>query len=171
MAENLMAYYNIEKSRGYSQILITAHNGHVMKYDTSKIDDVNRGVKINELFEGSYYCVGTEFYNTCVNVHTAGTYDDEYERANHDYCSDDLLAYQAQYFDGGRYCLDFASVDKTHKKVYNIIHRLNWTGMAGEGYTSDWEVYKSYRARMIAIDHYDAMIYYYETNPIDPIHY
>ena len=99
MAENLMAYYNIEKSRGYSQILITAHNGHVMKYDTSKIDDVNMGVKINELFEGSYYCVGTEFYNTCVNVHTAGTYDDEYERANHDYCSDDLLAYQAQYFD------------------------------------------------------------------------
>ena len=64
--------------------------------------------------------MGTEFYNTCVNVHTAGTYDDEYERANHDYCSDDLLAYQAQYFDGGRYCLDFASVDKTHKKVYNI---------------------------------------------------
>ena len=171
MAENLMAYYNIEKSRGYSQILITAHNGHVMKYDTSKIDDVNMGVKINELFEGSYYCVGTEFYNTCVNVHTAGTYDDEYERANHDYCSDDLLAYQAQYFDGGRYCLDFASVDKTHKKVYNIIHRLNWTGMAGEGYSSNWEVYKSYRARMIATDHYDAMIYYYETSPIDPIHY
>ena len=171
MAENLMAYYNIEKSRGYSQILITAHNGHVMKYDTSKINEVNMGVKINELFEGSYYCVGTEFYNTCVNVHTAGTYDDEYERANHDYCSDDLLAYQAQYFEGGRYCLDFASVDKTHKKVYNIIHRLNWTGMAGEGYSSNWEVYKSYRARMIAVDHYDAMIYYYETSPIDPIHY
>ena len=171
MAENLMAYYNIELSRGYNRILITAHNGHVMKYNTDKTPEVNMGVKINELFEGSYYCVGTEFYNTCVNVHTAGTYDDEYERANHDYCSDDLLAYQAQYFDGGVYCLDFASVDKTHKKVYNIIHRLNWTGMAGEGYSSNWEVYKSYRARMIATDHYDAMIYYFETNPIDPIHY
>jgi len=171
MAENLLAYYNIEKSRGYNRILITAHNAHVMKYNTDKTSDVNMGVKINELFEGSYYCVGTEFYNTCVNVHTAGTYDDEYERANHDYCSDDLLAYQAQFFENGVYCLDFASVDKTHKKVYNIIHRLNWTGMAGEGYTSDWEVYKSHRARLIATDHYDAMIYYYETTPIDPIHY
>ena len=43
--------------------------------------------------------------------------------------------------------------------------------MAGEGYSSDWEVYKSYRARMIVTDHYDAMVYYYETTPIDPIHY
>ncbi|MCR4929378.1 MAG: erythromycin esterase family protein [Lachnospiraceae bacterium] len=171
MAENLMAYYKIEQSRGYSQIIITAHNGHVMKYNTDKTKEVNMGVKINELFEGSYYCVGTEFYNTCVNVHTAKTYDEEYERANHDYCSDDLLAYQAQFFEGKVYCLDFASVDKTHKKVYNIIHRLNWTGMAGEGYSSDWEVYKSYRARMIVTDHYDAMVYYYETTPIDPIHY
>ena len=172
MAENLLSFYNIEKSRGYDQIIITAHNGHVMKYNPADELDVNMGMKIDELFEGSYYCVGTEFYNTCVNVHTAGTYDDEYERANHDYCSGDLLAYQAQFFDGGVYCLDFASVDKkTAGKVYNIIHKQNFTGMAGEGYTTDWEVYKSYRAKMIAVDHYDAMIYYYETAPIDPIHY
>lgn len=171
MAENLMSFYNMEKSRGYDQILITSHNGHVMKYKAPEGPEVNMGEKIDELFEGSYYCVGTEFYNTCVNVHTAGTYDDEYERANHDYCSDDLLAYQAKYFDGGIYCLDFASVDKSNRKVYNLIHKPCFTGMAGEGYNSSWEYYKSFRTKMTVTCHYDALVYYYETNPIETIHY
>ena len=104
MAENLQSFSEIEESRGYTQIVITAHNGHVMKGSSLEGDTAVRyptmGENINRLFEGSYYCIGTEFYNGTVNIHTAGTYDDEYERLNHDFCSEDMLAYQAKFFDG-----------------------------------------------------------------------
>lgn len=171
MAENLKAFYDIEVSRGYPQIIITAHNGHTMKVRTPGSESINMGRKIDEIFEGSYFCVGTGFYNACVNIHTMGTFDDEYERANHDFCSSDLLAYQAQFFDGGVYCLDFSQITDTKSKVYKIIHNMNFTGEAGEGYNEQWEIYKSYRSKIVAVDHFDAMVYYYEATPIDPIHY
>ncbi len=166
MAKNLMDYYNIELSRGYDQILVTAHNGHV-----AKGPDTAMGSCINELFEGSYYCIGTDFYNTVVNVHTAGTYDENYQRADHEYCSDSPMAYQAQFFKNGRYCLDLKSITDPGNKIYKLIHKPNFTGLTGEGYNPMWEIYKSYRARIVAVDHYDAMIYYYNTTPIRPIHY
>lgn len=171
MAENLQNYYDIEANRGYPQILITAHNGHVMKGDNLGYGDRTMGNRITELFEGSYYCIGTEFYNTVVNIHTAGTYDEAYKREDHEYCSEDVLAYQAKYFDEGSYCLDFASVSEKDGRVYKLLHNPNFTGAAGEGYNLYMDLYKTYRAKLVAADHYDAMIYYYETTPIRVRHY
>ena len=175
MAENLKSYSDIEQSRGYSQILITAHNGHTMKGSSTNYGDedmLTMGERINRLFEGSYYCIGTEFYLATVNIHSAGTYDDAYERANHDFCSDDILAYQAQFFEGGRYCLDFQKITDENSKVYRTIHSRIFTGLVGEGYNLLGEAAtRNYRIRLVPADRYDAMIYYYQATPIDPIHY
>lgn len=171
MAANVMSIYEIEEARGNSQILITAHNGHVMKGETLGYGEVAMGARIDKLFDGKYFCIGTEFYNTTVNIHTAGTYDDEYERADHTYCSDDRLAYQAKFFDGGRYALVFSNVTEYDGKVYNIINNENFTGCAGEGYNIFMDIYKSYRVKLVATERYDAMIYYYETTPIRCLHY
>lgn len=171
MAANVMNIYELEAERGNTRILITAHNGHVMKGETLGYGEVAMGAKIDDLFDGKYFCVGTEFYNTTVNIHTAGTYDDEYERADHTYCSDDRLAYQAKFFDGGRYALVFSGITESDGKVYDIINNENFTGCAGEGYNIFMDIYKGYRVRLVAAERYDAMIYYYETTPIRCLHY
>ena len=166
MAENLKAYYEIEAERGYPQILITAHNGHTMKGNAQGYGEYTMGNKINELFDGSYYTVGTEFYHTCVNIHTAGTYDDAYLREDHEYTSEDMLAYQAQFFEGGVYCLDFAKVTDSSSRIWKWLHTPHFTGCAGEGYNAYMDMYRTYRSKLVVSDHYDAMIYFYETTPI-----
>lgn len=174
MAENLKRFSEVEDDRGYSQILITAHNGHVMKGSSAAYsDDTNltMGENIRRIFDGSYFCIGSEFYNACVNIHTAGTYDEEYERADHDYCSDDPLAYQAKFFEGGWYCLDYTKLSDTDSAVYKTVHSPVFTGLVGEGYNVLNDIEKSYRMKIVPADRYDAVVYYYEVNPIDPIHY
>ena len=106
-----------------------------------------------------------------MNIHTAGTYDDEYERADHEYCSDDPLAYQAKFFDGGWYCLDFTKLNDENSVLYKTVHRFIFTGLVGEGYNVLSDIAKSYRIRIVPADRYDAVVYYYEVTPIDPIHY
>ena len=174
MAENLKRYSELEESRGYSQILITAHNGHVMKgasADDNREDHLTMGENINRLFEGSYFCIGSDFYRGSVNIHTAGTYDEEYERADHEYCSNDPLAYQAQYFEDGQYCLDFSGIGDTESELYRTVHSSVFTGLVGEGYNVLIDIGKSYRIKCIPAERYDAVVYYYELTPIDPIHY
>ena len=174
MADNLKSYSRIEAARGYSQIMITAHNGHVMKGASStggNDENLSMGGKIDRLFEGSYYCIGTEFYRTCVNIHTAGTYEEEYERANHEYCSEDPLAYQAKFFKDEMYCLDFDRITDKDSTVYKLLHKNIFTGLVGEGYNPLSDIYRSERCKMTLADRYDAMIFYYEATPIDPIHY
>ena len=174
MAENLKRFSEAEEKRAYSQILITAHNGHVMKGSSlqgAEDGPLTMGGQIDRIFDGSYYCIGSEFYNTCVNIHTAGTYDEEYERADHFYCSNDPLAYQASFFEGGQYCLDFSKVGEEERELYRTIHSPLFTGLVGEGYNILSDIGKSYRLKCVPADRYDAVVYYFSTTPIDPIHY
>ncbi len=174
MAELLKDYWNIENERGYDQVVITAHNGHAMKGGKSILPsegEETMGDQINRIFGGSYYCIGTEFYKGDVNIHTAGTYDDNYERANHFYCSDDSLAYQAKDFENGTYCLDFSKVTDENSKVYKILNNYNFFGEMGEGYGQLQDLGPSHRIKIKATDRFDAMVYYYEVTPIDPIYY
>ena len=171
MAKNLKKEYELEVERGYSQIIITAHNGHVMKGDNMGYGEVAMGEHIMDEFDGSYFCVGTEFYNATVNIHTAGTFDEEYERADHDFCSDDRLAFQAQFFDGGRYVLDFTKLTKEDGKVYDLVHSPGMMGMVGEGHSDQVYIYKSYRQNLVQADRFDAVIYYYDVTPIRCLDY
>lgn len=174
MAQNLKNYSEIEENRGFSQMVVTAHNGHVMRGSSDMDDDGSNstmGERIDQIFEGSYFCIGTEFYNATVNIHTAGTFDENYERADHDYCSDDILAYQARFFDDERYCLDFTKITDKNSKIYKMIHGKMFMGLVGEGYTVLNDMYKVERMKIIPADRFDAVLYYYCVTPIDPIHY
>ena len=170
MANNLKSEYDLEVERGYSQIIITAHSGHVMKGSALSYGETAMGAQIDKIFEGSYFVVGTEFYNATVNIHTAGTYDEEYERKDHDYCSEDILAYQAKYFDGDCYCLDFTKLTEEDGKVYSLVHKPNFMGMAGEGWSVYMDFNKTYHTKLIQADRFDAVIYYYNVTPIRTLH-
>ncbi|MCR4690722.1 MAG: erythromycin esterase family protein [Lachnospiraceae bacterium] len=174
MALNLQQYSRLEEVRGYSQVVITAHNGHTMKGSSSmggSDTDLTMGERINRLFEGSYYSIGTEYYNTIVNIHTAGTFDEKYERLDHSYCSDDPLAYQARFFEGGRYCLDLGSIADETSRLYHLLHSPCFFGMIGEGYSPLNDIGKADRYRIVPADRFDAILYYYDCTPIRPLHY
>ncbi|WP_248406153.1 erythromycin esterase family protein [Butyrivibrio fibrisolvens] len=174
MAQLLKDYSELEDARGYAQVVITAHNAHVMKGGSSVLpaaDDDTMGDRIDALFEGSYFCIGTGFYEGNVNIHTAGTYEENYERKDHFYVSDDPFAYQARFFENGTYCLDFSKVTDENSSVYKKLHSYVFTGLVGEGYSPLNDLFNSHRTSMILADRYDALICYYEVTPIDPIDY
>ena len=171
MAENLKSFYELEKERGYSQIIITAHNGHVMKGTQDGYNVTAMGGCIDEIFDGSYFCVGTAYYNACVNIHVSGTYEDNYLRQDFNFCSDDILAYQAKFFDGGSYCLNFDEVDDKNSEVYKRIHENGFMGLVGEGYSDLSGMQKEDRVKMIQGDRFDAVIYYYDVTPIRVLNY
>lgn len=171
MAENVKRFYDLEVERGYSQILITAHNGHSMKGMQDGYEVPSMGQRIYDLFEGSYYSVGTAYYNTCVNIHVAGTFDDEYLREDYNFCSDDILAYQAQYFDGGFYCLNFDEITDKNSELYKRIHTPGLMGLVGEGYSGASGLNKVDRVKLVQGDIFDAVMYYYDVTPIRVLDY
>ena len=171
MAENLKSFYELEEKRGYSQIIITAHNGHVMRGNQDGYGVTAMGGFIDEIFEGSYFCVGTAYYNACVNIHVSGTYDDEYLRQDFNFCSDDILAYQAKFFDKESYCLNFKEIDDTNSEVYKRVYKNGFMGLVGEGYSAATGMRKDDRISLIQGDRFDAVIYYYNVTPIRVLNY
>ena len=129
------------------------------------------GQRIYDLFEGSYYSVGTAYYNTCVNIHVAGTFDDEYLREDYNFCSDDILAYQAQYFDEGFYCLNFDEITDKNSELYKRIHTPGLMGLVGEGYSGASGLNKVDRVKLVQGDIFDAVMYYYDVTPIRVLDY
>lgn len=171
MAENVKRFYDLEVERGYSQILITAHNGHSMKGLQDGYEVPSMGQRVYDIFEGSYYSVGTAYYNACVNIHVAGTFDDEYQREDYNFCSDDMLAYQAQFFDGGFYCLNFDEITDKDSELYKRIHKPGLMGLVGEGYSEDWAINRMDRVKLVQGDIFDAVLYYYDVTPIRVLDY
>ena len=171
MAENLKCFYDIEEERGYSQILITAHNGHTMKGKQEGYNAMAMGGFIDEIFNGSYFSVGTAYYNACVNIHVSGTFDDNYLRDDFTFCSDDILAYQAKYFDGGFYCLSFDEITDKDSELYRRINKPGFMGLVGEGYSSMAGIQKTDRVKLVQGDRFDAVMYYYDVTPIRVLNY
>ena len=169
VASNIQVISAIEEHRGYSRILVTAHNSLIMKGATDASNST-LGQRLDELFAGQYFCIGTDYYNTVVNLHTAGTYDEAYVRKDHTYCSEDIMAYQASFFEEGRYVLVFDDISEDQSRLYRTIHEDNYTGLIGDEYALSMDLHKTYHIKLKAADRYDAMLYYYETTPIKILH-
>ena len=58
-------------------------------------------------------------------------------------------------------------------KTYDLLHTEGSFGEIGEGYMFLWYLFadNTYRANHVAADTYDAMIYIYHADPIDPTDY
>ncbi len=172
MVKNLKNILAQENKRGYNQTIVTAHNGHVMKGDSVGYGTITFGEKLKKEFGDGYFVIGSEFYNTDVNINDAGSRDADYRRANHKFCSSDSLAKQAESFEDGKYCLDFSKITDSKSTLYKLVHEQTFMGMIGEGYTAFWETHKSsYRTKVAQAERFDAVVYYYQTHPIEPLHH
>lgn len=169
MAKNVQLVEEMEKNRGFSQVVLTGHNGHVMRGEAVSYGEIPLGQRLTDMYADKYFVIGTEFFHADVNIHTAGTFGDDYERKNHYFCSADPIAAQAKDTENGMFYLDFSKVTDTNSKLYELLHKEIDMGIVGEGY-SDWMMLSmSYRTRLVQAERFDAVIYVYRATPIEPL--
>lgn len=161
MADNLEWVQSHEEERSTGKILISAHNGHI-----NKKENVFGGY-LSEKYGEEYYTIGTGFFLSDDNINDSRRLTVEYIRNNHRFCSGDILAYQAKYFEGERYCLELDKVPEG-SDIYSIISKPNYMGYIGEGYSADFYLYPEIyvRNKEVVVEIFDAMIYVYHVNPI-----
>ena len=161
MKKNVDWILSVEESEHAGAVMISCHNGHMTKNQSSRFTFL--GKFLSEEYASAYFAIGTDYYNTEVNVPNASYTG----RIITKLCSDDPLAYQVKNLPESHYYLDFSKVDENSalgKKIYGSIP----TGSIGEGYSPLYKVIKSYtQLRYAPAEMYDAMILYYETTPID----
>lgn len=169
MAKNVQITEEMEKNRGFSQVVLTGHNGHLMRGEAVSYGEIPLGQRLADMYADKYFVIGTEFFHADVNIHTAGTLGDDYERKNHYFCSADPIAAQAKDMKNGMFYLDFSKVTDKNSKLYKLLHQEIDMGIAGEGY-SDWMMFSmSYRTRLVQAERFDAVIYVYRATPIEPL--
>ena len=174
MEKNVAYLLMREEQRGSGRIMIAGHDGHLQRGRVEiEAGDVEPsfGQMLTEEFGNAYFVIGTDFFTTTDNINTSSMMSEEYERKNHRFCSADVLAYQAKYMEDQMYYLDFSKVSEG--KTYDLLHSEESFGEIGEGYTFLWYLFadNTYRSKHVAADVYDAMIYVYHANPIDPTDY
>lgn len=161
MADNLEWMQSHEEERSTGKILISAHNGHI-----NKKENVFGGY-IAEKYGEDYYTIGTGFFLSDDNINDSRRLSVDYTRNNHRFCSGDILAYQARFFEGERYYLELDKVPEG-SETYSIISKPNYMGYIGEGYSADFYLYPEIyvRKKEVVVEIFDAMIYVYHVNPI-----
>lgn len=166
MLVNMQRILTYERERGFGRILLTAHNGHLMRGDSMSFGTITLGERIAQEYQEGYFVIGTDFFYANVNIHTNNA--DANVRENHRFCSADVLAAQAKNMTDGRYYLDFSTISDTHSELYGLLHQKGYMGMVGEGYNIFTKLFLTYRVEVVPTDRYDAVIYVYEANPINP---
>lgn len=168
MANNVKLIEQMENARGFSQVVLTGHNGHLMRGESVSYGNTPLGQRLTEMYGKDYFVIGTEFFHADVNIHTAGTFGDEYERNNHYFCSADPIAAQAKDMKDGMFYLNFSEVRDTSSKIYKLLHQETDMGLVGEGYSEWQKISMSYRTRVVQSERYDGVVYVYEATPIEP---
>ncbi|MBO6165839.1 MAG: erythromycin esterase family protein [Eubacterium sp.] len=160
MKKNVDWFLGVEETEHKGAVMIGCHNGHMTQ---SQINAYNiLGSLLNETYGDSYFAIGTDFYLTKDNVPNGETG----ERVVAELCSDDPLAAVVKDLPENRYYIDFSKVDKD-SSLGKVINDKMTTGSVGEYYDDSFKTMKPYYQISFApTDLYDAMIFYYEVNPI-----
>ena len=161
MKENVDWILAMEESERGGAVMVSCHNGHMARNQYSPHTFL--GMFLAEDYGKKYFAIGTDFYNTSVNLPTT----DYSGRIIKEFCSDDALAYQVKDLPGNVYYLDFSKVD-AGSALGKKIGEAGATGSLSEAYSWVYKVLKSsYQVFHAPTDMYDAMILYYETTPIE----
>ena len=161
MAENVQWIQEYEEGLGRSQVFISGHDGHIA---FSMPNYVNMGHNLHEHYNSAYFAIGTDFYNTSVNV---PDFENNGIRTTAKFCSADTLAYQAKYHNN-KYLLQFSDVDEKNEKVNKLINSPLNMGSLGEEYYFFMKLLPiTHIVRETPAKLYDAMIFLYETTPIE----
>ena len=160
MKKNVDWILEVEEREHNGAVMIGCHNGHMTENQSSM--NTFLGVYLNEEYGDSYYTIGTDFYNTKVNLPK----EDYSGRFDLDLCSDDPLALAVKDMPENKYFIDFGKIDE-NTDLGKAVNGKMPTGSVGEYYTAGFENMKPYYQLTFApTEMYDAMILFYEVNPI-----
>ena len=149
----------IEEREYKSELMLASHNGHMTQQYSSPATFL--GKYLNDEYGDAYFAIGTDFYYTRDNV------PGKDGRMVTEICSKDKLAYQVKYMDEDKVYIDFGKVDP-NSKLGKIVNKRMWMGSVGEGYNFLTKILKNaHSINYVPSDIYDAMIVYYEVNPIE----
>ncbi|MBP3233912.1 MAG: erythromycin esterase family protein [Eubacterium sp.] len=149
----------IEEREYKSELMLASHNGHMTQQYSSPATFL--GKYLNDEYGDAYFAIGTDFYYTKDNV------PGKDGRMVAEICSKDKLAYQVKYMDEDKVYIDFGKVDP-NSKLGKIVNKRMWMGSVGEGYNFLTKILKTaHSINYVPSDIYDAMIVYYEVNPIE----
>ncbi len=166
MAENVEWLLKKEESLGRSMIFVTGHNGHIGKVsESSFVQKETLGSHLKDEFGDAYYAIGTDYYHAKANIASQSSG----KRGNHSFTSGDPLAKLSKNYPDKMYMLQFNEIDE-NDEVWNVINAPMTMGSLGEGYSFLMHIMKNtVRLNIIPTQKYDAMIFIYNTTPLDLI--
>lgn len=160
MADTVVWIQNFEENRSGGKLMLAAHNGHVSKHEPTY---TNMGQHLSENYGKKYFVIGTDFWDTTVNVNEVGR--KEVARKNFSMNSADPLAAQAKRY-GGSYYLDFSKIEE-NSSLADLVNKPINLGSLGEGYHFLYQFLPTvHRQKGIPSEKYDAMMFVYKATPI-----
>nr|MCR5129573.1 erythromycin esterase family protein [Lachnospiraceae bacterium] len=160
MKMNVDRILEVEEREHNGAVMIACHNSHMTKNLSTQFTFL--GKFLRDEYADSYFAIGTDYYYSNDNVPNGNTS----ERITVKLCSDDPIAYQVKDMPEKKYYIDFSHVDNS-TPLGNIINKRIKTGSVGEQYNVLFKVMKMLsQVNYAPTDMYDAMIVFYEVNPI-----
>ena len=160
MKTNVDWLLEVEEREHNGAVMISCHNGHMTRNHSSVATFL--GTFLAEEYGDKYFAIGTDAYYSVTSLPKTSARD----RVDRKFCSDDPIAYQVKDMSEDKYYIDFSKVDANSdlgKKINSNIR----TGSVGE---TDSIMYKfvkaTYTIKYKPTDMYDAMIVYYDVDPI-----
>ncbi|MTC90485.1 hypothetical protein GKS17_00450 [Streptococcus uberis] len=160
MFENINKIITEENSRGNKKIILLAHQTHLAKYNK---DYKVVGRLLAEKYKKEYFSIGSNFFKGRVNIKLLG----KDMRINVKLISLDRVSAQAKYSKNQSFYLNLNQNNESEKT--NRILKNSWLINVGEGYNILMKLQpESYKMKANVYKYFDGMVYYYETNPINP---
>ena len=160
MKVNVDWFLEVEEREHNGAVMIGCHNGHMTRNHSSVATFL--GTFLAEEYGDKYFAIGTDAYYSVTSLPKTSARD----RVDRKFCSDDPIAYQVKDMSEDKYYIDFSKVDANSdlgKKINSNIR----TGSVGETDSIMYKFLKStYTINFKPTDMYDAMIVYYNVEPI-----
>ena len=160
MKTNVDWFLEVEEREHNGAVMIGCHNGHMTRNHSSVATFL--GTFLAEEYGDKYFAIGTDAYYSVTSLPKTSARD----RIDRKFCSDDPIAYQVKDLPEDKYYVDFSKVDASSDLGKKINENIR-TGSVGETDSIMYKFMKStYTIKYKPTDMYDAMIVYYDVDPI-----
>ena len=161
MADNVCWILEQEQARGNERIFVSAHNGHIQRFNTYGTTGKGMGNLLADKFGEAYFAIGTDFHKARVNLPRGK----DRKRCIHTFYSYDPLAKASKKCGYEMSWLDFSIVPDDSPLKQQIAGYI-WMGSVGEGYSPLMAVLPmAYRIWVSPTKLYDGMILVSNAHP------
>ena len=163
MADNVCWILEQEQARGNERIFVSAHNGHIQRFNNYGTTGKVMGNLLADEFGEAYFAIGTDFYKARVNLPKGK----DRKRSIHTFYSYDPLAKASKKCGYEMSWLDF-SIVSDDSPLKPSITGYTWMGSIGDMYSPLMAVLPmAYRVWDSPAELYDGMILVANAHPIE----